>query len=239
MPRPPDRSLATWLTGMCTLLPPPTSSRPSTSTLRLMRAADGRRGLRPGKLVPRRSQLAPVTLHVAQLDLLIPPDQVRQRGDPDHQLVVARPQLRQRPGHAVAVLADELPLQPPHPAVAEHVRRRPPQPPHRPQPAEHHPEPRPERDLAPHPQRPQHRRVQPVGHLVPGPKAAVTSWPNAGSRASRATSYSSLYAISLYRYRATASVTAVSPGVRTCSAARTSRTKSAYCRAYPDRKGVV
>ena len=127
----------------------------------MSRLAGGQRVV-GGELGQQLRQPGAVVAHIAQLDVLVAAHQVGQPGDLDRPGVVAGGEALGQPGDHVPVLGQQGAFLPPHLGPPERVERGTAQAAHRHQGAEGGPEPRPQADLAPHPKRPQHGRVQPV-----------------------------------------------------------------------------
>ena len=99
------------------------------------------------------------------LIVLVAADQVRQARELHGALVALGREAAQRALDQAAVLADERALDPAHLRVAERIERGAAQTPHRDQQPEHPLEPRAERELPLHAERPQERRMELVAHL--------------------------------------------------------------------------
>src|SRR5262249_13338939 len=113
----------------------------------------------------QRTHLIAEALDVAELDLLVAANQVRQARDLDHPLVALRRQTDERLLDESAVLARELALDPSDCRKAEGVEWRAAQPLHPSEHAEDRREPRAELELLLEPERPEQRRVEVVGEL--------------------------------------------------------------------------
>jgi hypothetical protein len=143
------------------------------------------------ELLDQLLRTSPEPLHVAQLNVLVPTDDVGQAGELGHHSLRAGVEAPQRVGDQRLVLADERALDAPDAGVAERVQRRAAQPPQCAQRVQQWEGRRPEPQLAPEAQCAQQRRVQQDPPLASAPNTSPRRARSAASRCRRATSYSS------------------------------------------------